>query len=317
MPAAAAPLFLALSDEAGRTVAVLPCQRLAACRTTDRGPGAPSVASLTSFYSCDFRPLIAPGEDVPATAFALGRAVRRELAPESVVRLDSLESTAPFLEPFVSGLSAPGRALLRYEHFGRWWEDVGGKSFDDYLGPRNGGLREIIRRKGSRLRRDGATIEMTPSGNLARGIADYEAVYLASWKPDEPFPDFQPLLMRRLAAAGWLRLAICRMGDRPIAAQLWVVTGGRATVLKLAHDQAFDRYSPGTVLTAHAIRMLMEDGRVKVLDFGRGDDPYKRAWASQRTPHIGILSASIIRRPSLVVRHLAGSMLRRRSTGEA
>ncbi len=305
MPPGAAPLFFVLSDAGGDSRAILPCQRLEA----RSGPGASSVASLTSFYSCDFRPLIAAG-DARRTAFALGRAVAAMLAREPVVRFDSVDSTAPWLPPFLAGLAAPARAMLRYDHFGRWWEDVAGKGFDDYMGLRDGALREIVRRKGARLAREGATLSVIGAADLDRGIADYESIHAASWKDPEPFPNFQPFLMRRLAAAGWLRLAICRLGDRPVAAQIWVVAGGRATVLKLSHDRAFDRWSPGTVLTAYAIRTLMENDRIATLDFGRGDDPYKRAWTTNRTPHIGILWTSIARRPLLVARHLAGSLSR-------
>ena len=37
----------------------------------------------------------------------------------------------------------------------------------------------------------------------------------------------------------------------------WVLAGGTATVLKLAHDEAARSRSPGTVLTAAMIRGLL------------------------------------------------------------
>ncbi len=314
LPPGTKPLFFVLEDGAGQAQAILPCQLM-----PQGGQNEPTTASLTSFYSCDFRPLIAPGPGAAATAFALGRDVARHLAGEAIVRFDSLESTWAELKPFLAGLSAPGRALLRYAHFGRWSQSVEGQTFAGYLAGRDGGLREVIRRKGARLEREGAVLTMTGVGatseEIERGIADYEAVYAASWKEAEPFPHFQPTLMRALAKAAWLRLAICRIGDRPVAAQLWVMTGGVATVLKLAHDRTFDSLSPGTVLTAFAIRNLMENERVASLDFGRGDDPYKRAWTSERTQHIGVLWTGIARRPGLVARHFLGQLRRRIKAG--
>jgi hypothetical protein len=305
-----APALFVLPDPAGVPLALLPCQRFTGPEA-DRGPGLPRVASLTSFYSCDYRPGLRPDAEIPEAAFALGRGVARALAGEAVVRFDSLDPGQPWLEPFLDGLSRPGRALLRYDHFGRWWEPLDGRNFDAYFGAREGALREIVRRKGNRLAKEGATLAIVARDDLARGIADYETVYARSWKEHEPFPDFQPLLMRKLADAGWLRLALCRLGDRPVAAQLWVVVDGRATVLKLAHDQEFDRYSPGTVLTAFAIRTLMAEDRITTLDFGRGDDAYKRAWTTRRTAHVGILWTSLARRPLLAARHLAGLIMRR------
>lgn len=296
------PMFLMLNGADGPR-ALLPCQRMA--------HGDPSVSSLTSFYSCDFRPLIAASDDA---AFDLGRAVAEHLLGEAEFGFDSLATDWPGLDPFLKGLARPGRALLRYAHFGRWWEDVRGQSFGDYLAERDGALREVIRRKTTRLERDGAALTMIGAGSapaeVEAGIADYEAVYAASWKEAEPFPDFQPTLMRKLAEAGWLRLALLHVEGRPIAAQLWTLVGGTATVLKLAHDQRFDKQSPGTVLTAFAIRTLMTAETVERLDFGRGDDPYKRGWATRRTPYIGIRSVSVARRPLRVARHLLGAVVR-------
>jgi hypothetical protein len=301
----AEPFFLILGDDE-TPWAILPCERPLS--------GPASITGLTSFYSCDFRPVIAPETDRAAVACALGRAVSQEFSHHPVFGFDSLDIAEPTIKPFLAGLSRPGRALLRYAHFGRWWEDVSGTSFADYMAARGGALREVIRRKGAKLRRNGAILTMIGPGDnpdaVERGIADYEAVYAASWKEPEPFPDFQPTLMRNLAAAGWLRLALCHIGDKPIAAQLWVLVGGTATVLKLAHDRAFDRQSPGTVLTHFAIGRLMEAETVRTLDFGRGDDPYKSAWTTNRTPHIGVLSVSYTRRPGLILRHRLGAAVR-------
>jgi CelD/BcsL family acetyltransferase involved in cellulose biosynthesis len=55
---------------------------------------------------------------------------------------------------------------------------------------------------------------------------------------------------------------------------------------------------------------MARDG-VDRLDFGRGDDDYKRAWTSERTPHIGVLWVGVARRPLLIARHLAGDLKRR------
>jgi CelD/BcsL family acetyltransferase involved in cellulose biosynthesis len=299
----AKPMFLVLNGT-DRPRALLPCERTA--------HGDPSVSSLTSFYSCDFRPLIAAGDDA---AFDLGQAVAEHLSDAAVFRFDSLDSTWVGLTPFLNGLSRPGRVLLRYAHFGRWWEDLQGRTFDQYLAGRDGALREVIRRKSTRLARDGATLTMigpaSSPAEIEAGIADYETVYAASWKEAEPFPAFQPTLMRKLAQAGWLRLALCNLNGRPIAAQLWVVASGTATVLKLAHDREFDKQSPGTVLTAFAIRRVMEQDDIDRLDFGRGDDPYKRGWATRRTPHIGVQSVRVARRPLLIARHLIGAAVRK------
>jgi hypothetical protein len=259
--------------------------------------------------------LIAPGADASVTAFILGRTVSQEFRRHPVIGFDSLDLARIETAGFIAGLKRPGRALLRYAHFGRWREDVTDRPFADYMAARGGALREVVRRKGARLQREGAALTMIGADaddeTVEQGIAAYETVYAASWKEPEPFPDFQPALMRNLARAGWLRLALCHVGGKPVAAQLWALVGGTATVLKLAHDQAFDAHSPGTVLTHFAIGRMMERETVQTLDFGRGDDPYKAGWTTTRTQHFGVLSVDIAKRPAMVARHLLGELTRR------
>ena len=145
---------------------------------------------------------------------------------------------------------------------------------------------------------------------LEPAIAAYEAVYGASWKEPEPYPAFNPALIRQAARDGTLRLAVLRVDGRPAAVQVWVVADGCATVLKLAHDEAFKPLSPGTVLTAMMIRSLLDEERVEELDFGRGDDPYKAAWTTQRRQRIGLLAMNPLRPAGLLAagRSLAGRL---------
>ena len=294
-----APLLLALSDSDGNARALLPCQRLGA----DRGAGGADVASLTNFYSCDFRPLVADGADPLETAHALGQCIAQHFKADAVIRFDSLNPSLPAVCGFLDGLTTPGRARLTYDHFGGWTENVRDMTFDAYLGQRNGALREVLRRKGNRLNRANGSFEIIENGDIDAALAEYDAVYAQSWKTAEPWPSFQPTLIRALAQKGWLRLAVCRLDGLPIAVQLWTVVDGHATVLKLAHVSACDGYSPGSLLTGFAIRAIMERDSIHTLDFGRGDDDYKRAWTGRRTQYVGVLSASVVRRPLLVARH--------------
>ena len=74
-----------------------------------------------------------------------------------------------------------------------------------------------------------------------------------------------------------------------MAAQYWILSGGQATLLKLAHDAAARAASPGTALTAMMVRHLIGEDHARSLDFGRGDDPYKQLWVSQRGQRIGLM----------------------------
>ncbi len=272
------------------------------------------LSGFTTPYTLDYWPVL-PHDATPAATTAAARRLGEFCRGWPTVRLDAVPAEWPGLPAFLSGIRLAGLRVQRFEHFGNWHEPLGGRSWPEYLAARPGALRETVRRKLRRV--DGSShLELfTASAGLERGIAAFEAVYRASWKQPEPFPEFNAALMRAMAALGYLRLGVLWAGDRPAAAQLWVVADGTATVLKLAHDEAFKPLSPGTVLTASMIRLLIEEG-VDGLDFGRGDDPYKASWTTQRRQRIGLLLmnpwrpgglAAIARAAAGRIRHRVGS----------
>ena len=299
LPPGARPHYAAWR-QGGRPAGLLPLRA---------GPGR-AAASLTSPYSVLFQPLLAEGADAAAAGLAWGRHLRAW--PTTV--LEALDPAWPDLPALLRGLRRAGLVAARFDHFGNWHERVAGLDWPAYLAARPGALRETIRRKRRAAEKDGAVrfeVVHGPEG-LDGALAAYEAVYARSWKVPEPFPGFNAALLGRMAAAGSVRLGVMWRGDTPVAAQYWTVLDGHATVLKLAHDDAYKPLSPGTLLTAHMVRGLLERERVQALDFGRGDDPYKRQWAGDRRQRIGVLLANP-RRPggvAALARHWAGALRR-------
>ena len=275
------------------------------------GPGA-RWGSLTTPYTCLYQPLFRPGASTErlrqaATAFALH--CRRW----PMTRLEALDPGWSGLPILQAGFAAAGLAQRSFAHFANWHATAPAGGWEAYLASRPGALRETIRRKMRAIERAGdVQIEIAQSQpQLAEALAAYEDVYARSWKEKEPFPLFNTALASALADAGTLRIAVMRQAGRPIAAQYWTVVGGCATVLKLAHDDAMKALSPGTVLTAAAIKNMIETHGVVDLDFGRGDDPYKRAWTGQRRMRIGVLGLNLRTLSGLAatVRHDAGHVL--------
>lgn len=298
LPDGVAAQFLTVRGEAG-PLALLPL-------AIGQGP----ATSLTSPYSVLFQPLLAPGTN-PA---AMGRAMGTALRAHPTLRLEALAPEWPGLSPFLSGLRQAGLLPARFDHFGNWHTDMSGLGWDGYLAARPGALRETIRRKGNAAAR-GASVRfevVRDAAGLPGALAAYEAVYARSWKVPEPFPHFNVALLERLAPLGLMRLGVLFQGDVPMAAQYWTVSEGTATVLKLAHDEHARTLSPGTLLTAHMIRTLLDEG-VRTLDFGRGDDPYKQQWTGTRHQRIGVLLANPRRSAGLAAigRQWAGTLRRR------
>ncbi len=274
--------------------------------------GGGSLGSLTTPYSQDWRPL-----GGIAAMYEAGRDLGRGLRGGAPARFEAMDPDASAVAPLLAGIRGEGLRLLRFDHFGLWREDLPeGAGWEGYLAGRPPALRNTVTRK---LARAAATFgfEMiaAPGPALEAGIAAFEAVRARSWKPVEPFPDFDAALMRGLAATGELRLGVLR--DRAdggaVAAQYWVVSAGHALVPKLFHVEALRAASPGTVLTAMMIRHLIGTDGVRVIDFGRGDDAYKRLWAGTRRQRIGVLAVDP-RHPAglaALLRHAAGRLRQR------
>lgn len=294
LPPGLTPHILTVHDD-GKPLAILPMQA-----------AAHEATSLTSPYTVLFQPLLAPGADPVQVGRALGQPLRRW----PLTRLEALDPDWPGLDPLLAGLRQARLLASRFDHFGNWTESVIGLDWPTYLAARPGQLRETIRRRSRAVERDGTIrFEVTKGNNgLQRAIAAYEQVYVRSWKEPEPYPRFNQVLLPMAASLGALRMAVMWQGDTPLAAQYWTLADGVATVLKLAHDDQAKALSPGTVLTAHMIRRLLEDEHVTTLDFGRGDDPYKQQWTTVRRQRIGVLLTNPLRRAGLaaMLRHQAG-----------
>jgi len=153
------------------------------------------ISSLTTPYTCLWRPLTAPGLTA-AQLHGAGRAFGRWCRSWATVRLDALDLEDPAWSILLAGLRDAGIKPLPFDHFGNW-SAFTGLGWDAYLADRPGQIRESLRRRGKQLLADGATFRVVTGGrDLEPAIAQYEAVYAASWKQPEPFPQFNAALMR-------------------------------------------------------------------------------------------------------------------------
>ncbi len=302
LPAGSAPCLL-LARDGERPAGML---ALRTGRTRGRG----ELTGLVTPYTCLYQPIVAAGAD----ATALGQAFGRACAAWPVLRLDALDPDWPVWRPLLAGFAAAGWRAAWFDSFGNWHAEAAG-GFDAYLAARPGALRETIRRKLRRIERDPAitfTMARHPH-DAGPALAAYEAVYRGSWKQPEPFPQFGASFVAAAAAAGILRIGVLRRAGEPVAAQYWTIESDVATLHKLAHDENAKALSPGTILTAWMVRRMLAEG-AKALDFGRGDDPYKRLWADARRQRKGLILARPLRPRGamILLRQAAGAVIRKR-----
>lgn len=164
-----------------------------------------------------------------------------------------------------------------------WIYRVQGRSYQQYLAGRPARLRNTLSRKQRKLDREhGYQIRLFTGDAVPQAMPDYHAVYTASWKANEQYVEFLDGMVARLSRAGWSRLGVLYVAGQPIAAQLWFVLYGKASIFRLAYDEAWKRYSPGSILTGFLMRHVIEIDRVAEIDFLTGNDAYKQDWMSER-----------------------------------
>ncbi|MFT3847497.1 MAG: GNAT family N-acetyltransferase [Propionivibrio sp.] len=192
-------------------------------------------------------------------------------------------------------LSEGGWYVRQYACFGNWYLPCAGLRFDDYMQARDTRLLNTWKRKRKRfdMGTDGARLEIVTDPEQVPAAMDaFERVYAKSWKRPEPYPDFVRRWAAICAERGWLRLGLAWAGDVPIAAQLWFTMHGRAYIFKLAYDEAYAKWSAGTVLSAHLFRQALDQDHVREIDYLTGDDDYKKSWMSERRERIGFIACN-------------------------
>lgn len=247
------------------------------------------LQSLSNFYTSLFSPATAP--DVAVSDYsALLKSIHSLHPALYAFRLEPLDAESSNVQMLKSALEHAGYKCIDYFRFFNWYEQVNG-DWEKYLSERAGQVRSTLKRKLAKLQKDEGSLQIVQAGaELEEAIKDYVSVYSDSWKRPEPFVNFIPGLLRTAAARGWLRMGMVRLQGQAVAAQIWLIHEGRASIFKLAYRESHKSYSPGSLLTAHLMRAAMENDNVKIVDYLTGDDAYKREWMSSQRSRMGIIA---------------------------
>jgi CelD/BcsL family acetyltransferase involved in cellulose biosynthesis len=256
---------------------------------TTRSFWSERVNSLSNYYTSLYSPSMKEQVKVGELAYLI-KAVRRTQKSIGEVRFTPMDPYSPAYSLWLRAFTASGMVPFQFFSFGNWYAPVT-SDWTAYLKQRSGALRSTIRRMTKKFAEYGGTLEIVSgSAGLEKGLAAFNTVYSKSWKQAEPFSEFVPGLIRVCAKHGWLRLGLAWINGVPVAAQIWVVANGKASIYKLAFDEDYRSFAPGTLLTAMLLQHTMEIDRVSEVDYLIGDDVYKQSWMSHRRERWGIVA---------------------------
>jgi len=286
-----APLLFGVENSAGRPRAV------AAALSSVRYSKDLYARALILAQGDDtpYRPLVADGVSPLEILRMVAHHARRCDPAYDVLRVSPLDTDtdAELFQRLPSALRGEGWIPQRFLMFANWYEHVSGLGSDEFLRGRPSRLRSTVERRARSLLRSGRSrIEVIRGGPaLDTSISDYELVFTRSWKRGlgEVSVNHLHAIIRVAAQAGALRLALLYVDNVPAAAQLWLINAGVAHLYRLAYDGRFRELSPGTVLTWHVVKEMLDVEKVQELDLGIGDDAYKADWVSGRRERWGIL----------------------------
>jgi CelD/BcsL family acetyltransferase involved in cellulose biosynthesis len=259
----AKPLIVVARD--AQQTAVLPLMQSAAGK----------LEFLANWYNFRTRPIFSPGFDGAALLSTIARSLTDKASQIVLSGIPAEDGSLTLLE---SAFKAKGWQVFSEVCDTNHILNVNGRSYEEYMADRPGALRTTLKRKAVKVE-----VQLHREFNPAAWV-DYEIIYANSWKPTEGSPAFLRQFAEAEGAAGRLRMAIALAEGRAIAAQFWTVEGGTAYIHKLAHREEAKSLSPGTTLSAALFEQVIDGDRVSLVDFGTGDNPYKRDWMEAQRP---------------------------------
>lgn len=203
--------------------------------------------------------------------------------PMQSLRLAPVAENDSNIKSLQLALESSGYTSHRHFFFYNWIHHTHGQSFAQYIAERPAQLRNTITRKKRKLEREHeCRIHIFKGDEVQQGLVDYHAAYSASWKAYEQQVALLDAVAIKLSVPGWTRLAVLYIDGRAAAAQLWFVVHGKASIFRLAYDEVWKHYSPGSILTSHLMQYVIDIDKVDEIDFLTGNEAYKQDWMSER-----------------------------------
>ena len=151
-------------------------------------------------------------------------------------------------------------------------------TFDDYWSVRGKNLRHNMKRQQAKLAQDGVATHLeilTRAEEVGPAIEDYGRLESVGWKAasgtaissDNTQGRFYRSVLEAFCRAGKGRIYRYRFGERVVAVDLFIESGGALVILKTTYDESLKPISPAFLMRQEAFRKLFEEGQIKRIEF--------------------------------------------------
>lgn len=253
-----------------------------------------TLSSLTTFYTMEFAPIFV-GENSQLGLQNIVAHIAKERPKYTSINVRYLRDGSESHALLMRALAQYGFGTHAYYQYDNWYLDVNGRSFDDYYNALSSRLKNTIKRKGNKANREhDLALNIYPEDDLEleRVISDYNSIYAQSWKQEEPFPLFMPELFKLCDDLGILRAGHATIDGEAAAAQIWINDQDRTLIYKLAYDEKFAPMSIGSLLSKKLFEHAINQDQVMEIDYGVGNEAYKKDWMSANRTLGGILACN-------------------------
>jgi hypothetical protein len=249
------------------------------------------LSATSNFYTPLFQILLAPGCNMEQIIPQLASTIYLEKPSWESIHLFPLQQDEITLNIIRRAFLRNGILAESYQSTVNWHLRTDGCNYETYFKNLPSKLRNTLSRKQRKLNQlhSASFCIFKDSNRIEQAIVEYQSVYRHSWKSAEAYPAFIPALIRLCAENRSLRLGIAYINQQAVAAQLWIVHGGIASIYKLAYQTEFSKLSIGSLLTAHLMQHVIDIDQVSEVDFLTGDDAYKSEWMPLRRHRCGLM----------------------------
>lgn len=163
-------------------------------------------------------------------------------------------------------------------------------TYQEYVATMGGKTRNTLKRRREKLAASvGGQLELVrvTRPDQVRSLLDaVDRVYPRTWQAAtfgvrRRNGEADEAVMKGIADGGWLRSYVLAAGGEPIAFLIGYQYGGVYHFEEPGYDARWASLAPGTVLSSLMIADLFTWNQPRVLDFGFGDNQYKRVFGNQ------------------------------------